>query len=54
MPKDASLAEAHEMCDHLEQDIRSRLANASVTIHAEPCEIECWECLVNPCRQRRE
>ena len=54
MPKDASLAEAHEMCDHLEQDIKSRLADASVTIHAEPCEIACWECLVSPCRQRRE
>ena len=53
MPKDASLAAAHEMCDHLEQDIRSRLSNASVTIHAEPCEIGCRECLVDPCRQRR-
>jgi len=54
MPKDASLAEAHDMCDHLEQDIKSCLPNASVTIHAEPCEIGCWECVVNPCRQRRE
>ena len=54
MPKDASLAEAHQMCDHLEQDIQFRLPNASVTIHAEPCEIGCWECLVHPCRQRQE
>jgi cation diffusion facilitator family transporter len=54
MPKDASLAQAHEMCDHLEQDIQSRLPNASVTIHAEPCEIVCSECVVSPCRQRRE
>ncbi len=36
MPKDISLEEAHRMCDHLEQDIKSKLPNASVTIHVEP------------------
>jgi len=37
MPKDISVEEAHQMCDHLEQDIESKLQHASVTIHVEPC-----------------
>ncbi len=36
MPKNISLEDAHRMCDHLEQDIKSKLQHASVTIHAEP------------------
>jgi cation diffusion facilitator family transporter len=48
MPKDISVAEAHQMCDHLEQDIKSKLRRASVTIHVEPCSEECEECPVSP------
>lgn len=36
MPKDISVEEAHQMCDHLEQAIESKLQQASVTIHVEP------------------
>lgn len=46
MPKDASLEEAHRMCDHLEQDIKSKLQHVSVVIHVEPCNSECEHCLV--------
>lgn len=49
MPKSASVEEAHLMCDHLEQDIKSRLRNSSVTIHVEPCGTECQECHVSIC-----
>ena len=52
MPKNASLEEAHQMCDHLEEDIESRLPNASVTIHVEPCSIDCEQCLVSSCSLR--
>ena len=48
MPKNISLEEAHRMCDHLEQDIGSKLQHASVTIHVEPCGEECDECPVPP------
>lgn len=44
MPKNASVEEAHRMCDHLEQDIENRLYNTSVTIHVEPCGTECDQC----------
>lgn len=53
IPKNTSVEEAHQMCDHLEQDIESRLPNSSVTIHVEPCEMECEQCFVISCTLRR-
>jgi len=47
MPKNASVEEAHRMCDHLEQDIANRLQKASITIHCEPCNEECDQCSVS-------
>ena len=47
MPKNASVEEAHRMCDHLEQDIEDRLHHTSITIHVEPCSIECEQCQVS-------
>ena len=46
MPKTTSVKEAHRVCDHLEQDIKNRLPNISITIHVEPCTIECDQCSV--------
>jgi len=44
MPKSISVEEAHQVCDHLEQDIRNRLPHADVTIHVEPCDEKCDWC----------
>ena len=52
MPKNASVEEAHRVCDHLEQDIENELQHTSVTIHVEPCTIECDQCSV-PCGLRK-
>ncbi|MFH1381819.1 MAG: cation diffusion facilitator family transporter [Chloroflexota bacterium] len=52
LPKNVSVEEAHGMCDHLEADIRSRLPNSNVTIHVEPCDGECKQCLVSACDLR--
>ncbi len=54
MPKNASVEEAHDMCDHLEKDIEERLTNTSITIHVEPCQIECHVCHVLECSLRQE
>jgi cation diffusion facilitator family transporter len=54
MPRHISLEEAHRMCDHLEQDIKSKLARASVTIHVEPCSEECEKCPVLPAQRRNK
>jgi len=52
LPKNASVEEAHQMCDHLEQDIEKRLPNSNVTIHVEPCSTECDQCFVFSCSLR--
>jgi len=48
MPKHISLEEAHQLCDHIEQDIEIRLRYTSVTIHVEPCNGECNQCPIPP------
>ncbi len=53
MPKNASVEEAHQICDHLELDIENRLQHTSVTIHVEPCSIECDQCTVS-CSARQD
>jgi cation diffusion facilitator family transporter len=44
MPRNASVDEAHSMCDHLEEDIQSRLQRVNVVIHVEPCDVSCGDC----------
>jgi cation diffusion facilitator family transporter len=44
MPKHITLEEAHQMCDHLEKDMETRLIHTDVTIHVEPCDSKCAAC----------
>lgn len=44
MNKGISLEQAHRICDQIEAEIQSALHEASVTIHAEPCDDECEQC----------
>jgi cation diffusion facilitator family transporter len=44
MAANTSVEAAHTLCDHLEEDIKSKLLNVSVTIHVEPCDQECDKC----------
>ena len=52
MPKTTSVEEAHRVCDHLEQDLEEKLNNTDITIHVEPCTIECNQCSVS-CNLRK-
>ena len=52
MPRGASVEEAHLVCNHLEQDLEERLTNTNITIHVEPCSVECNQCSVD-CILRR-
>jgi cation diffusion facilitator family transporter len=54
MPRYVDLRTAHQMCDHLEIDIRQRLVRTDVTIHVEPCDDNCRECQVIACADRRD
>ncbi|MDO8490895.1 MAG: cation diffusion facilitator family transporter [Dehalococcoidia bacterium] len=46
VPRGMSVEEAHKLIDHIEQDIKSKLVNATVSIHMEPCETTCEQCQV--------
>jgi len=39
--RDASVEEAHRLCDELERNVKSRLPHTSVLIHVEPCSEDC-------------
>jgi cation diffusion facilitator family transporter len=52
-PRSASVEEAHRICDHLEQDLEDKLKKTNVTIHIEPCSVECDMCYVE-CNQRNK
>jgi cation diffusion facilitator family transporter len=55
MPRYYSIEQAHNMCDHLEQDIRDQIANANVIIHAEPCKPkDCIRCSISICEIRHQ
>ncbi|MCL5257310.1 MAG: cation diffusion facilitator family transporter [Chloroflexi bacterium] len=43
---DSSVAEAHRLCDHLEQDLSDALGSCTMSLHVEPCGLECNECSV--------
>ena len=47
VPKDASVEKAHQVSDRLEQCIKARLPNTTITIHTEPCGGECKQCTVS-------
>ncbi len=47
VPKEASVEEAHRLCDYLEQNIGNRLRQTDITIHVEPCNEECDQCSVS-------
>ena len=49
MPRKLTLQESHDMCDHLEKDVSSKLKRTDVTIHVEPCTGECETCSLKSC-----
>jgi cation diffusion facilitator family transporter len=49
---DISLEQAHQICDQIEVEIQNTLHEASVIIHAEPCDNECEQCSAI-CSKRR-
>jgi cation diffusion facilitator family transporter len=50
---EASVSEAHKICDHLEEDLQEALGPCSLTIHVEPCGEDCTECTVVCDKNRR-
>jgi len=53
MPRNYSVERAHAVCDHLERDIKERIAHANVLFHIEPCTSEdCPPCSIEKCELR--
>jgi cation diffusion facilitator family transporter len=53
MPRNFSIENAHDMCDHLEKDIKDQITSANVIIHAEPCKSgDCIKCSIAVCELR--
>jgi cation diffusion facilitator family transporter len=52
MAGDISLEQVHQICDQIEVEIQNVLHEASVIIHAEPCDNECEQCFAI-CSKRR-
>jgi cation diffusion facilitator family transporter len=50
--RDISLEQVHQLCDRIEAEIQDQLSEASVTIHAEPCDNACGQCAAI-CSKRR-
>jgi cation diffusion facilitator family transporter len=44
VPKNQPVGEAHDFCDHLEEEIKQKIPNLSIMIHIEPCEVDCGIC----------
>lgn len=44
VPKNQPVVEAHDFCDHLEEEIKQKIPNLSIMIHIEPCETDCGIC----------
>jgi len=53
MARDITLEQAHQICTQVEIEIQSTLSDASVVIHAEPCDSECRKCSAI-CSMRKE
>lgn len=44
VPRDATVEQAHDLSDHLESDLKTEFPGASITIHQEPCGMDCEAC----------
>jgi cation diffusion facilitator family transporter len=44
VPGDISVAQSHDLTDHLESDLNTEYPRATITIHVEPCNEGCTRC----------
>lgn len=46
MPKDMHLEDSHKLCDSIEEDLKENISNVFITIHTEPCDNSCPNCVL--------
>jgi cation diffusion facilitator family transporter len=45
--KNLTVEKSHKLCDEIETELKTRLKNAKITIHTEPCDGMCKKCNSN-------
>jgi len=46
VPTNLTIKEGHDLCDKIEEDLEKKIKNIDVTIHLEPCNGTCSECIL--------
>lgn len=46
VPTSMTIKEGHDLCDKIEEDLERKIKNVDVTIHLEPCNGTCDECIL--------
>jgi cation diffusion facilitator family transporter len=49
MNRDVTVKQSHDLCDHLEDDLRDALGSITLNIHVEPCPPDCETCDSETC-----
>lgn len=49
IPKKSTVEMSHKLCDRLEDDLKNTINNSYITIHIEPCDSDCLNCLHKQC-----
>jgi cation diffusion facilitator family transporter len=44
MNRNVTVKQSHDLCDHLENDLKGELGDVTLNIHVEPCEPDCTQC----------
>jgi cation diffusion facilitator family transporter len=44
VPKSMSVKDGHSLVDHIETEIKEKIAETHVIIHLEPCDVDCDNC----------
>lgn len=53
LPKNLPIENAHNICDEIENSVKRKLSHANLTIHIEPCDMECEYCVkTESCKDR--
>ncbi len=44
MNRNVTVQQSHDLCDHLESDLKDALGSLTLNIHVEPCALDCETC----------
>lgn len=51
VPRSLSVKESHDLCEHLEREIKEKIPNCVIVMHIEPCDENCEKCRMHDSRR---